>query len=141
MRRLLQATGKTIYTMITQSTGAIINIILDPIPDLWVFRYAPHGIAGAAVATVFGQIVAASMALWFNLKFNKELDISMKGFHPNGHLIGQIYKVGAPSIVVQAIGSLMTYGMNLILAAFGSARQCSAFTLSCRALCLCRCLD
>ena len=62
------------------------------------------------------------MALWFNLKFNKELDISMKGFHPNGHLIGQIYKVGAPSIVVQAIGSLMTYGMNLILAAFGSAQ-------------------
>ena len=80
------------------------------------------GIAGAAVATVIGQIVAAFMASWFNLKFNKELDISMKGFHPNGHLIGQIYKVGAPSIVVQAIGSLMTYGMNLILAAFGSAQ-------------------
>lgn len=80
------------------------------------------GIAGAAVATVIGQIVAAFMALWFNLKFNKELDISMKGFRPNGHLIGQIYKVGAPSIVVQAIGSLMTYGMNLILASFGSAQ-------------------
>ena len=120
--RLLQATGKTIYTMITQSTGAIINIILDPILIFGYFGMPRMGIAGAAVATVFGQIVAASMALWFNLKFNKELDISMKGFHPNGHLIGQIYKVGAPSIVVQAIGSLMTYGMNLILAAFGSAQ-------------------
>jgi putative MATE family efflux protein len=120
--RLLQATGKTIYTMITQSTGAIINIILDPILIFGYFGMPRMGIAGAAVATVFGQIVAASMALWFNLKFNKELDISMKGFHPNGHLIGQIYKVGAPSIVVQAIGSLMTYGMNLILASFGSAQ-------------------
>ena len=120
--RLLQATGKTIYTMITQSTGAIINIILDPILIFGYFGMPRMGIAGAAVATVFGQIVAASMALWFNLNFNKELDISMKGFHPNGHLIGQIYKVGAPSIVVQAIGSLMTYGMNLILAAFGSAQ-------------------
>ena len=120
--RLLQATGKTIYTMITQSTGAIINIILDPILIFGYFGMPRMGIAGAAVATVIGQIVAASMALWFNLKFNKELDISMKGFRPNGHLIGQIYKVGAPSIVVQAIGSLMTYGMNLILASFGSAQ-------------------
>ena len=74
------------------------------------------------MATVIGQIIAASMALVFNLKFNKELNLSMKGFRPNAHLIGQIYKVGAPSIVVQAIGSLMTYGMNLILAAFGSAQ-------------------
>ena len=120
--RLLQATGKTMYTMITQSTGAIINIILDPILIFGYFGMPRMGIAGAAVATVIGQIVAAFMALWFNLKFNKELDISMKGFRPNGHLIGQIYKVGAPSIVVQAIGSLMTYGMNLILASFGSAQ-------------------
>ena len=120
--RLLQATGKTFYTMITQGTGAIINIILDPILIFGYFGMPRMGIAGAAVATVIGQIVAAFMALWFNLKFNKELDISMKGFHPNGHLIGQIYKVGAPSIVVQAIGSLMTYGMNLILASFGSAQ-------------------
>ena len=80
------------------------------------------GIAGAAVATVIGQIIAAILALVFNLKCNRELNISMKGFRPNGYLIVQIYKVGAPSIVVQAIGSLMTYGMNLILAAFGSAQ-------------------
>lgn len=120
--RLLQATGKTIYTMITQGIGAIINIILDPILIFGYFGLPRMGIAGAAVATVIGQIIAASMALVFNLKFNKELNLSMKGFRPNAHLIGQIYKVGAPSIVVQAIGSLMTYGMNLILAAFGSAQ-------------------
>ena len=120
--RLLQATGKTIYTMITQGIGAIINIILDPILIFGYFGLPRMGIAGAAVATVIGQIIAAFMALAFNLKFNKELNLSMKGFRPNAHLIGQIYKVGAPSIVVQAIGSLMTYGMNLILAAFGSAQ-------------------
>ena len=119
--RLLQATGKTIYTMITQGIGAIINIILDPILIFGYFGLPRMGIAGAA-ATVIGQIIAAFMALAFNLKFNKELNLSMKGFRPNAHLIGQIYKVGAPSIVVQAIGSLMTYGMNLILAAFGSAQ-------------------
>ena len=128
--RLLQATGKTFYTMITQGTGAVINIILDPIlifgiDPILIFGYfgMPRmGIAGAAVATVIGQIIAAILALVFNLKCNRELNISMKGFRPNGYLIVQIYKVGAPSIVVQAIGSLMTYGMNLILAAFGSAQ-------------------
>ena len=114
--------GHTVIGTMSVVIGAVVNIILDPILIFGYFGMPRMGIAGAAVATVFGQIVAASMALWFNLKFNKELDISMKGFHPNGHLIGQIYKVGAPSIVVQAIGSLMTYGMNLILAAFGSAQ-------------------
>ena len=108
--------------MITQGTGAVINIILDPILIFGYFGMPRMGIAGAAVATVIGQIIAAILALVFNLKCNRELNISMKGFRPNGYLIVQIYKVGAPSIVVQAIGSLMTYGMNLILAAFGSAQ-------------------
>ena len=120
--RLLQSTGKTIYSMYTQGLGAIINIVLDPILIFGYFGMPRMGIAGAAVATVIGQIIAAILALVFNLKCNRELNISMKGFRPNGHLIVQIYKVGAPSIVVQAIGSLMTYGMNLILAAFGSAQ-------------------
>ena len=120
--RILQSTGKTIYTMITQGIGAVVNLILDPILIFGYFGLPEMGVAGAATATVIGQIVAAILAIIFNLKFNKEIHLSFKGFRPNLHLIGQIYKVGAPSIVVQAIGSVMTYGMNLILAAFGAAQ-------------------
>ena len=120
--RILQSTGKTIYTMITQGTGAVVNLILDPILIFGYFGLPKMGVAGAATATVIGQIVAALLAIVFNLKFNKEIRLSFKGFRPELHLIGQIYKVGAPSIVVQAIGSVMTYGMNLILAAFGAAQ-------------------
>lgn len=120
--RLLQATGKTFYTMITQGVGAIINLVLDPILIFGFLGMPKMGVAGAAVATVIGQIVAAVMAMFFHFKCNHELRIRFKNFRPNGHLILQIYKVGAPSIVVQAIGSVMTYGMNLILAAFGAAQ-------------------
>lgn len=120
--RILQSTGKTLYTMITQGIGAVVNLILDPILIFGYFGLPEMGVAGAATATVIGQIVAAILAIIFNLKFNKEIHLSFKGFRPNPHLIGQIYKVGAPSIVVQAIGSVMTYGMNLILAAFGAAQ-------------------
>jgi len=120
--RLLQATGKTFHTMITQGIGAIINLILDPILIFGYFGMPKMGVAGAAAATVIGQIVAAVMAIIFNLRFNKEIHLSFKGFKPDIKLILQIYKVGAPSIVVQAIGSVMTYGMNLILAAFGAAQ-------------------
>ena len=88
--RLLQSTGKTFYTMITQGTGAVINIILDPILIFGYFGMPRMGIAGAAVATVIGQIIAAILALVFNLKCNRELNISMNGFRPNGHLIVQI---------------------------------------------------
>ena len=120
--RLLQATGKTFYTMITQGTGAIINIIFDPIFIFGMFGLPKMGVAGAALATVFGQMVAAVMAIVFNIKFNKEIKLSFKGFRPDIRLIGQIYKVGAPSIVVQSVGSVMTYGMNLILETFGAAQ-------------------
>lgn len=120
--RLLQATGKTFYTMITQGTGAVVNLILDPVLIFGLCGMPKMGVAGAATATVIGQMVAAVLAIIFNLKYNKELKISFRHFRPNGHLIGQIYKVGAPSIVVQSVGSLMTYGMNLILGAFGSAQ-------------------
>lgn len=120
--RLLQSTGKTFYTMITQVSGAVINLILDPILIFGYFGVPSMGVAGAAMATVIGQVIATVMAIIFNLKYNTELHISFKGFKPDGRIILQIYKVGAPSIVVQAIGSIMTYGMNLILAAFGAAQ-------------------
>jgi putative MATE family efflux protein len=120
--RLLQATGKTFYTMITQGTGAVINLILDPILIFGKFGMPEMGVAGAAAATVIGQIIAALMAVCFNLKCNKELKLSFRGFRPDINLIGQIYKVGAPSIVVQSVASVMTYGMNLILGSFGAAQ-------------------
>lgn len=120
--RLLQSTGKTLYAMITQGVGAIINLVLDPVMIFGLLGFPKLGVAGAAAATVIGQMIAACLAIVFNLKFNKELHISFKDFRPNGKLIGQIYKVGIPSIVMQAIGSVMTYGMNLILEAFGAAQ-------------------
>lgn len=120
--RLLQATGKTFYTMFTQGIGAVVNLILDPLLIFGIGPFPEMGVAGAAIATVSGQMVAGGLAIFFHLKYNHEIKISFKGFRPNLFLIGQIYKVGAPSIVMQAIGSVMTYGMNLILEAFGSAQ-------------------
>ncbi len=120
--RLLQSTGKTMFAMATQGAGAIVNLILDPILIFGYFGLPKMGVAGAAVATVIGQFVAAGLSIFFNLKFNKELKLSFRGFRPEGKLIAQIYKVGAPSIIMQAIGSVMTYGMNLILEAFGAAQ-------------------
>ena len=118
--RLLQSTGKTIYTMITQGTGAIINIILDPILIFGLFGFPAMGVAGAAAATVVGQIVGGIMGIVINEKVNHEIKLAWKGFRPNLQMIGGIYKVGVPSIIMQAIGSLMTYGMNLILISFTS---------------------
>ena len=120
--RLLQSTGRTFYAMITQGVGAIINLIMDPILIFGYFGMPEMGVAGAAAATVLGQIAAAVLAIVFNLKINREIHISFKGFRPDGKLIASIYKVGVPSIIMQAIGSVMTYGMNLILEAFGTAQ-------------------
>lgn len=120
--RLLQATGKTFYTMITQGIGAIVNIILDPIMIFGLFGFPRMEAAGAAVATVSGQIVACVVAIIFHFRFNDEVRMKLKGFRPKMQVIGQIYAVGAPSIVMQAIGSVMTYGINLILAAYGVAQ-------------------
>ncbi len=118
--RLLQSTGKTIYSMYAQATGAIINIILDPILIFGLFGMPKLGVAGAAIATVFGQIIAACVAIFFNFKVNKEIKLSLKGFKLDKKIIGTIYTVGAPSIIMQAIGSVMNYGMNLILIGFTS---------------------
>ena len=118
--RMLQATGKTVYTMITQTTGAVINIILDPILIFGLFGFPKMGITGAAAATVIGQMIAAVLAVFINQTRNKEIQLSLKGFHPDGTIIGQIYAIGVPSIVMQAIGSVMNYGMNRILISFSS---------------------
>ena len=118
--RLLQSTGKTFYTMITQMTGAIINIILDPIMIFGLFGFPRMEAAGAALATVTGQIAAGTLACIFNIRKNKELHLSFKGFRPSGQIIGAIYKVGVPSIIMQSIGSVMTFSLNQILIAFSS---------------------
>jgi len=118
--RLLQSTGKTIYTMITQGTGAIINFILDPILIFGLLGFPAMGVTGAAVATVAGQIVGGIMGVVINEKVNHEIKLIWKGFRPSLQMIGAIYRVGVPSIIMQAIGSLMTYGMNLILISFTS---------------------
>ncbi|MCD2491125.1 MATE family efflux transporter [Lacrimispora sp. NSJ-141] len=120
LERILQSTGKTIYTMITQGTGAIINIIFDPIMIFGLFGFPRMEVAGAAAATVLGQCVAAVMALIFNLKKNDELHFRFRKFRPSGYIIRQIYKVGIPSIIMQAVVSLMTLLMNGILLMFSS---------------------
>lgn len=116
--RLLQATGKTIYTLFTQGTGAIINIILDPIMIFGLFGFPKLGVTGAALATITGQIIAGILAVVFNHLKNHEVKIHLAGFRPDGDIIKQIYGIAVPSIVMQAIGSIMTYGMNCILMSF-----------------------
>lgn len=118
--RLLQSTGKTIYTMVTQGIGAIINIILDPIFIFGYFGVPRMGVAGAAIATVIGQIIAGIIAMVINQKVNTDIRLHIKGFRPSGEIIKQIYVVGVPSIIMQSIGSVMTYGMNKILLGFSS---------------------
>lgn len=118
--RLLQSTGRTFFTMITQATGAIINIILDPILIFGYFGMPRMGAAGAAIATVFGQCVAAVMAILFNIKKNADLQLSFKGFKPVKSIIFNILGIGVPSVIMVAIGSLMTYLLNKILFSFTS---------------------
>lgn len=118
--RLLQATGRTLFTMITQGLGAIINIILDPIFIFGLCGFPKMGVAGAALATITGQIIACLLALFFNLKFNHDIHFKFKRFRPNAHIVKQIYSVGIPSIIMQSIGSVMTFGMNTILITFST---------------------
>ena len=114
VERLLQSTGKTIYTMITQILGTVVNIILDPI----CIFVLDMGVAGAAWATVAGEIFAAGAAIYLNATRNTELNIRLRGFRPNLEIIRRIYSVGVPSIIMASIGSVMTFGMNKILIGF-----------------------
>ena len=115
--RLLQASGRTVYTMITQGTGAIINIVLDPVFIFGYFGIPAMGIAGAAVATVIGQWVAA-LAVVFNLTRNPEVQLGLRYLRLHKAVVGPILTVGIPSIVMMAIGSVMNFGMNQILQGF-----------------------
>ena len=118
--RLLQSTGRTMLTMFSQGIGAIINIIFDPIFIFGYFGFPKMGVAGAAYATVLGQWIAALLGLILNIRMNPEVSINMKGFKPHGATIRLILSIGIPSVVMQSIGSVMTFLMNQILIAFSS---------------------
>ncbi|MCD8049202.1 MAG: MATE family efflux transporter [Clostridia bacterium] len=118
LERLLLSTGKSFYSMITQMTGAIINLIFDPLLIFGIGFFPRLGVLGAAVATVGGQMVAALLALYFNIRVNTEIKISLRGFRPILAIIKRIYSVGLPSIIMISIASIMTFGINKILRAF-----------------------
>ena len=118
--RMLQSTGRTFLAMITQTTGAVINIILDPIMIFGLLGMPKMGVAGAALATIIGQLVAAAMALMFNIKKNPDVTLDIKRFKPESKYIKIILSVGIPSIIMASVGSVMTFGMNKILIAFSS---------------------
>ncbi len=117
--RLLQATGRTVYTMISQSTGAIINIILDPILIHGWFGLPAMGIAGAAWATVIGQWAGAVLVMWFNFKNNHDIELKPRYLRPHGPSIRAILTVGIPSLIMNSIGAVMNFAMNQILQGFG----------------------
>ena len=118
--RLLTSTGRTIFSMTSQLCGAVTNIILDPILIFGLLGAPKMGVTGAAVATVIGQCVAGIVAATCNHKFNHEIKLNFKGFRPDIRIIGMVYAIGIPSIIMQSIGSVMTYCMNRILIGFSS---------------------
>lgn len=115
--KFMQSTGKTVLSMTTQLVGAVFNIIFDPI-FIFVFDM---GIAGAAVATVVGQIISMIVGYFLNQRLNGEVKISLCHLRPDGKIIGEIYKIGLPSILMNSVGSVMTTTMNIILGAFEKA--------------------
>lgn len=126
--RLLQATGRTVLSMISQCAGALINIIFDPILIFGVswLGIPAMGVTGAAIATVFGQIVGGIVAIVLNVRRNRELDFRFRGFRPDGTLCGSILFIGIPSAIMGSIGSFMTYGVNKILFAFEEVGKTAA---------------
>ena len=115
LEKLLQATGRSLYSTIGQITGAVINIILDPIMIYGLGPVPEMGVRGAAYATVIGQMASAVLLLVFHLKLNREFAHGMKYLKPEGRIIKEIYAIGLPAIIAQALMSLMVYVMNLIL--------------------------
>lgn len=113
--KLLQATGRSHLSTIAQVAGAVTNIVLDPILIYGYLGLPELGVKGAAYATVIGQIISMALAVIFHLKYNKEVSNSLKYMKPVGKIIGEIYAIGLPAIIAQALMSLMTYGLNIIL--------------------------
>lgn len=118
--RLLQSTGRTMFTMVSQLCGAITNIILDPLMIFGIGIFPAMGVKGAAIATLCGQTAGLLVSAIANFTSNPDISLKIKGFKPNGTIIAQIYKVGIPSIILSSITSVTTYFMNLILGAFTS---------------------
>lgn len=118
--RILQATGRTMHTMIIQLVGAVTNLILDPILIFGMFGLPAFGVRGAAMATVIGQIAAGITGYFMNVYANKDVNVSMKGFRPSMDMIRQIYQIGIPSIIMQSIGSIMVFCLNKILIVFST---------------------
>ena len=118
--RLLQSTGRTVLTMISQGMGAIINIVLDPILIFGLFGLPKMGVAGAALATIIGQWAGAGLGLYMNVRMNPEVSMDLRGAKLHGRTIRKILAIGVPSVIMQSIGSVMTFCMNQILIAFSS---------------------
>ena len=118
--RLLQSTGRTLHTMISQSVGAVINIVLDPILIFGLFGLPKMGVAGAALATIIGQWAGAALGFFMNVRMNPEVPMDMRGMKLHGPTVRRILAIGIPSVIMQSIGSVMTFCMNQILIAFSS---------------------
>ncbi len=124
LERLLQSTGRTVYSMISQITGAVVNIALDPVMIFGLFGCPAMGVMGAGIATCIGQLCASVCGIILNIRFNYEIKLSFREiFHPEGRIVKQIYAVGVPTILMVSVGSLMTYLMNIILGFFSSTAQ------------------
>lgn len=121
--RLLQSTGKTVLSMFTQGLGAVINIVLDPILIFGIGPFPKMGVAGAAVATVVGQICGALFGIYLNVTRNHEININMRSFRPEEKFVKSIYAIGVPSIIMASVTSVMTFLLNLILAGFGALKD------------------
>lgn len=119
--KLLQSTGRSIFATIAQIAGAVTNVILDPIMIYGLLGCPEMGVKGAAYATVIGQIVSMVLGFIFHIKFNVEIKNSIKYLKPNGMIIKQIYTIGLPAIIAQALMSFMTYGLNIILVKVGES--------------------
>lgn len=116
--RLMQATGNTVYHMVTQLIGAVLNCILDPIMIFGLLGFPALGTTGAALATVLSQIIAMSIGFFINVRFNHDVQLQVRGFRPDGAILGEIVRIGLPATVQQSLLSILTVGLNRILMPF-----------------------